>query len=53
MEQSILISTKKVLQIGPDDESFDLDLDEMGRFAGAKLGEVNAVTRAQLADLAG
>ena len=26
MEQSILISTKKVLQIGPDDESFDLDI---------------------------
>jgi hypothetical protein len=26
MEQSILRSTKKVLQIGPDDESFDLDI---------------------------
>lgn len=26
MEQSILKSTKKVLQIGPDDESFDLDI---------------------------
>jgi hypothetical protein len=26
MEQSILTSTKKVLQIGPDDESFDLDI---------------------------
>lgn len=26
MEQSILISTKKVLQIGDDDESFDLDV---------------------------
>jgi hypothetical protein len=26
MEQSILLSTKKVLHIGPDDESFDLDI---------------------------
>lgn len=26
MEQSILKSTKKVLQIGPDDQSFDLDI---------------------------
>src|SRR3954453_23012950 len=26
MEQSILKSTKKVLQIGPDDKSFDLDI---------------------------
>lgn len=26
MEQSILISTKKVLQIGSDDDSFDLDI---------------------------
>lgn len=26
MEQSILTSTKKVLQIGPDDDSFDLDI---------------------------
>ncbi len=26
MEQSILKSTRKVLQIGPDDESFDLDI---------------------------
>jgi hypothetical protein len=26
MEQSILTSTKKVLQIGDDDESFDLDI---------------------------
>jgi hypothetical protein len=26
MEQSILKSTKKVLQIGPDDETFDLDI---------------------------
>jgi hypothetical protein len=26
MEQSILKSTKKVLQIAPDDESFDLDI---------------------------
>lgn len=26
MEQSILKSTKKVLQIGPDDTSFDLDI---------------------------
>src|SRR5436189_6236593 len=26
MEQSILKSTKKVLNIGPDDESFDLDI---------------------------
>jgi hypothetical protein len=26
MEQSILKSTKKVLHIGPDDESFDLDV---------------------------
>lgn len=26
MEQSILTSTKKVLQIGPDDASFDLDI---------------------------
>lgn len=26
MEQSILKSTKKVLHIGPDDESFDLDI---------------------------
>jgi hypothetical protein len=26
MEQSILKSTKKMLQIGPDDDSFDLDI---------------------------
>lgn len=26
MEQSILKSTKKVLNVGPDDESFDLDI---------------------------